>query len=241
MSQQHEDASIRLFDAQYQELGLGAQRLYPNESLLRFLGTRFFGLTPLERAGIRILEVGCGSGANLWMMAKEGFLAYGVDASPLAVSLARKHLRKKWGVSAIVEVARFDDLAYPSDWFDVVCDVVSLQHTTLAGSRNALDEIQRVLKPGGLFFSHRLSDRSVITNAPGAEWVDAATMARNPDPTLPIPHGGLLSFWNPDLVAQMYGEAGLEVVSIERDARTYQDGSLMEYLSIVGRKGEHDA
>lgn len=86
------DQAINVFDGQYQSKGLNAQRLYPNESLIQFLASRYFRLSESERKSIRLLEVGCGSGANLWMMAKEGFNTYGMDSSAKGLELARQHM-----------------------------------------------------------------------------------------------------------------------------------------------------
>ena len=78
------ELSVNHFDKEYHKYGLSAQRMYPNEALCRFLGSNgFFNVERKE--DIRILEVGCGSGANLWMIAKEGFDAYGLDASSAAI------------------------------------------------------------------------------------------------------------------------------------------------------------
>ena len=61
------DQSIEVFDRQYRSQGLGAQRRYPNESLIQFLANRYLKLSSAEIKATRVLEVGCGSGANLWM------------------------------------------------------------------------------------------------------------------------------------------------------------------------------
>ncbi len=78
----------------YLKKGLNAQRLYPNEALVQYFGNQ--GLLSGGKH-VRVLEVGCGSGANLWMMAKEGHDVCGIDYSDEALLLANKHLTKKWG------------------------------------------------------------------------------------------------------------------------------------------------
>jgi hypothetical protein len=66
-------------DDTYRRYGFAAQRRYPNEELVRFLARHFFPIPCAERAAVPILEVGCGSGANLWMIAREGFAAHGLS------------------------------------------------------------------------------------------------------------------------------------------------------------------
>ena len=68
--------------------------MYPNEELLRFFGSYYFGLPPEARRRLRMLEVGCGSGANLWMIAREGFEAHGLDLSQDGLTLCEEMLRK---------------------------------------------------------------------------------------------------------------------------------------------------
>src|SRR3989344_8080282 len=92
-------SSFALHERQYHTRGFAAQRRYPNEALVQFLAAHFFDLSKAARKRIKILELGCGSGANLWMLAREGFDTYGVDAAPTALSLCKKMLHS-WKVSA---------------------------------------------------------------------------------------------------------------------------------------------
>ena len=64
------------------------------------MASRFFKLSDQKKKEIRVLELGCGSGANLWMMAKEGLQVHGLDASSTALKLAKQHIEDKWGISA---------------------------------------------------------------------------------------------------------------------------------------------
>ena len=92
-----------------------AQRKYPNEELCRFMGRNFFSknLNELERQEIKILETGCGSGANIWMLAREGFATYGIDLSPEAIKLAELML-DSYGVGAKLSVQDMTCLLYTS-------------------------------------------------------------------------------------------------------------------------------
>ena len=233
MSSSAHETAQKVFDQQYQSLGLNAQRLYPNEALVQFVGSNYFGIPRPARNQIKILEVGCGSGANLWMMAKEGFDVHGLDSSAKGLEVAGDHLRDKWGVSAELKQGSFLELPYPDGMFDAAVDVVSLQHLGLEDSLAALHEIRRVLKPQARFFSYRLSDHSVMfERATPAERLDAATLTNISDPQLPLANNGPIAFWSPALARKMYSEAGLIMKGILRHARTYDDGALVEYLAI---------
>jgi ubiquinone/menaquinone biosynthesis C-methylase UbiE len=228
------DRTIEVFDRQYRGRGFGSQRTYPNESLIQFLASRYFKLNSDDRATVRVLEVGCGSGANLWMIAKEGFETHGIDSSEEAIALAQKHLHEKWGVTALLRHGSLLELPYPAAHFEVVVDVVSLQHLDLRSSRQALGEIARVLKPGGTLFSYRLSDQSAMRDA--GPRVDEVTLSDITQAGMPLAHNGATSFWSPAIAQQLYALAGLTVDAVERVGRTYANGMFVEYLSIVGVK-----
>ncbi len=66
---------------------------YPGEDVIRFVKGRFSQAE--EPARVRLLEVGCGNGANLWFMAREGFCVHGVDRSETAVHLACERLDRE--------------------------------------------------------------------------------------------------------------------------------------------------
>jgi ubiquinone/menaquinone biosynthesis C-methylase UbiE len=230
------DKAIEVFDQQYQEHGMRSQRSYPNESLIQFVAGNYFKMPLADRKNIRILELGCGSGANLWMLSKEGFDSYGIDSSQAGIELAAQHLRVKWGVEADLQKGSFTQLPYSNDFFDAVIDVVSLQHLNLNDSHLALQEVYRVLKQDGAFFSYRLSDHSVMYEHSGGGRIDAATVDNIADTTQPLANNGPVGFWSPTLTHLMYQKASLGVDAIERIGRTYSSGSYVEYLAIVGAK-----
>ncbi|OQA34681.1 MAG: putative S-adenosylmethionine-dependent methyltransferase [Betaproteobacteria bacterium ADurb.Bin341] len=235
MTKTHDD-SVSRFDQLFREKGIRSQRSYPNEQLIQFVAGNWFALAPEQRREIRILEVGCGSGANLWMLAKEGFSVYGIDSSAAGIAIAESHLRDKWGVSASLECGSVVDLPYGNGFFDAVVDVVTLQHLNLEDSARALAEIRRVLKPGGQFFSYRASDRCSMFLNSGADFVDAVTVSNVANTAMPLHGNGPMSFWGPALVRQIYLAQGFEVESIERHARTYGNCSCtVEYLAITAK------
>ena len=223
--------SIERFDQLFRELGVRAQRSYPNESMIQFVASNWFSLEFERRRSIRILEVGCGSGANLCMLDKEVFEA--------GLEIARAHLQDKWGVQANLECGSVTTLPYESSFFDAIIDVVTLQHLNLQDSASALAEIRRVLKPAGLFFSYRISDASSAFLNSGGEFVDAVTVDNVTNTDMPLHGNGPMSFWGASLARKMYLEQGLTVESLERVSRTYGSGTTcVEYLLIAAKKIE---
>jgi SAM-dependent methyltransferase len=88
----------------------------------------------------RILDVGCGTGANLLMLSKYGD-AEGVDISEDALAFCRERGLDK------VKLGAAEELPYDDGTFDLVTafDVVEHIDDDLAG----LSEMRRVLRPGG--------------------------------------------------------------------------------------------
>ena len=228
--------SINCFNDQYKNRGMSAQRMYPNESLIQFIALNYFKLDFDKRKKIKILEIGSGSGANLWMLAKEGFDVYGLDSSSKGTQLAKQHLNDKWGVDVNLTVGDFTNLPYEDNFFDAVIDVVSLQHINLNDTTKAFNQVMRVLKSSGKFFSYRLTDHSVMYKNGGGKLLDSSTIDNIADVNMPLANNGPIAFWSPVTCEQMYRKSELKIDSIEKIARTYANGMFVEYLSIYSHK-----
>lgn len=100
----------------------------------------------IDRAGFRpgdcVLDVGCGRGASLALMAQRGLLALGIDLDPAALAAARAGGRGGTLARADASALPFADAA-----FDGVLSECAL--ALMADRRAALSEWRRVLKPGG--------------------------------------------------------------------------------------------
>lgn len=121
--------------------------------------TRWFGADRLRRelveraglrAGLRVLDVGCGTG-TLAVYAKQlcpAAIVTGIDPDPRALARARRK-----AALGRVEV-RFDEgfgdaLPYPNASFDHVFSSFMLHHLEAPARRRLLEHVRRVLSPGG--------------------------------------------------------------------------------------------
>lgn len=96
--------------------------------------------------GTKVLDAGCGNGKNSVFLAEMGFNVYGFDLSNEAIKAAKKRLS-----SGHFVVSAVNQLPYKDKYFDVVIDV-GLFHCVPLNQRNqAIEEMIRVLKPGGYF------------------------------------------------------------------------------------------
>jgi SAM-dependent methyltransferase len=223
-----------IIEEHYERLGAAYQRKYPNEQFIVFLGMNFFAM-PLEaRKDIKVLELGSGSGANLWVIGREGFQAYGIDYSPAAVRFCKEAM-EKWGVQADVRLGDITALPYSSDEFGIIFDVVSVQHLNWKQHLDAWRETYRCLKPGGVFFSYHLGENSTTWNAQ-LETVDHCTVENVPA-GLPLAHNGNLCFLSANEVRKTLGEIGFVRINIERLVRSYNNQmQFVEYLCISAWK-----
>jgi ubiquinone/menaquinone biosynthesis C-methylase UbiE len=166
------------YENSYKVSGFSAQRLYPNEELLRFMGRNYFGIPINKRKNIKVLEIGSGSCSNLWMIDHEGFDAYGIDLSENAIKLGTKMLNH-WGAKGgKLRVASMTDLPYENEYFDVVVDVFSSYCLNESDFKVCLSEVNRVLKQGGRFFTYTPGKRSdAFLNHQSAELLDSSTLS----------------------------------------------------------------
>ncbi len=104
----------------------------------------------LARPGRRALDVGAGLGRHLVYLAENGFDVWGCDLSLDGVAECRQALAPR-GLAERVQVADMRALPYPDASFDLVLAINVLYHGTRADLVKALDEVRRVLVPGGLF------------------------------------------------------------------------------------------
>jgi len=99
----------------------------------------------------KLLELGCGAGnMSLWLATK-GYQVYGIDIAPTAIEWADEH-STKLGVSATFSVGSVVNLEeYADNVFDFVLDGHCL-HCIIGNDRaRCLENVNRILKPGGYF------------------------------------------------------------------------------------------
>ena len=224
------------YNETYAALGDQAQRRYPNEELVRFMARHFFHVPVHSRRDISVLEVGCGTGANLRMIAQEEFDTYGLDLSEQAVTIAQLFV-DKWG--GVVKAGSMTKIPFGDQEFSAVVDVFSSNCLPVLEFEKCLDEIYRVLKPGGLFFSYSPGKRSdaFLNHAP-AVLLDESTLDGIKRATSPFAGNNYpFRFIHPDEAAGLLDKHGFEVQYLETIERTYNGRSeRFQFVVIEGRK-----
>ncbi len=129
---------------------------YPFDSIVSTL----IRLKPvLKNKNPKLLEIGCAAGNNLIFAAKEGFSVYGLDASKVALKVAKTFFAENSYVGNFY-VGSFSELPFKNDFFDVVIERAALQHSPFNVAKKAVKEVRRVLKQDGYFYSEIASSKS---------------------------------------------------------------------------------
>jgi SAM-dependent methyltransferase len=222
----------KFYEQSYSEMGFGAQRRYPNEELCRFMGRNLFSIPHSDRSHVKVLEVGCGSGSNLWMIAKEGFSTFGIDLSEESLALCGQMMHK-YGVDAQLTAQDMCQTNFPASEFNFIVDVFSSYCLSKDLGVKFIAEIVRLLKPGGKFFSYFPSKRSDAFIRPGnSSLIDSDTLdsisrkdAAFSGQRYPF------RFMYPQEYKDLLISQGLDVTYLETVGRTYHNGS--EYFEFV--------
>lgn len=103
----------------------------------------------LKQQGVdSAIDVGCGIGRHVALLASEGFRTSAVDSSVEAVKKCRDWLHSS-ELSATISVAEARSLPYPRAFCDFILCWNVIYHTHRKGMVEALGETERVLRPNG--------------------------------------------------------------------------------------------
>jgi SAM-dependent methyltransferase len=136
-------------DADHHRRDVTESRLYTDDQLAKraFFERRAHALLErierLRRGPGRLLDVGCGIGTELRVARERGWRATGIELAAASLGVARDD-----GLDVIGEP--LGQVALPPASFDLVTVNHALEH--IPRVRPVLDEVRRVLRPGGLLF-----------------------------------------------------------------------------------------
>lgn len=143
---------------------------YANTPLLDY-DSRFLREV-LPREGV-LLDIGCGTGRHLIDLARSGMRCVGLDLSPHMVDLARAKLAEARLSAPVLRADMTAPLPFGAGAFD--CAICMFSTIGLVpGRKKRLDfltEVNRVLKPGGLFVLHVHNRLHNLFSAWGRWWL----------------------------------------------------------------------
>ena len=166
----------------------------------------------------RVLDIGCGLGRHLLLLAAEGFDAHGLDVSPTAVETCRRRLREA-GLSATVALGPMMVLQLPRGSFDAALAWNVLYHAKTGEIVKTIAGVRALLKAGGLLLTTFISTadgqlqrtRELVAEGK-AEEIDPGTFVIPGDTTTDkaLPH----HYSTEDEIRETF-LAGFDVLSLE--------------------------
>jgi len=115
-------------------------------------------LPPFKRHKIKnVLDLGCGAGRHCIYLAKNGFNVVGVDVSESALKMANTWVRKERLTNATFLQGTMTNIPFKNRHFDAVISVSVIHHAIKKDIVKTIDEVYRVLKKNGIFFTNLAS------------------------------------------------------------------------------------
>lgn len=152
---------LRFTDGKESDVRLNPIEFMVMNNPFRVLVQRFFEAPRLAEAAGEVphcgkaLEIGCGQGAGA-LIILERFRAETVDAFDYDLRMARLAKRRLARISLVRAVWQGDAtrIAAKDAAYDSVFDFGAVHH--IVDWRNAISEVNRVLRPGGIFFAQEV-------------------------------------------------------------------------------------
>ncbi len=141
------------------------------EKLFKPSKTEDYGIEIIPYNTDNILSIGISTGGSAEIRMARKYPSAKIIATTLdkkGMEFSKKVIAK-YGLSSQIKVKLEDvrdDMLYPNNSFDLVYARLVLHYLTFEELQKALDQINRVLRPGGLFYlvMHNKSDRTIIKN-----------------------------------------------------------------------------
>jgi tellurite methyltransferase len=112
-----------------------------------------------KRGFRRAIDIGCGIGRHALYLASEGFECMGIDASESGLAHARAQAQQA-GLSIDFRQAPFFALPVEDHSFEIAIAWNVVYHGDGEITRRAIEEVRRVLVPGGVYIGTQLSKRN---------------------------------------------------------------------------------
>lgn len=145
-------------------------RHYEDTPLLKY-DVRF--LEEALEPGGELLDIGCGTGRHLVELSARGFKCTGMDLSAHMVSLAQAKLLSSQLEAKIVQADMTQPLPFRDGAFgNVICMFSTIGLVPNAAARREfVDEVRRVLAPGGVFALHVHNRHHNLWSPWGRRWL----------------------------------------------------------------------
>ncbi len=146
-----------------------AALLWPDDFVIRF-----YKVELRKIRARRILEIGCGGGRHVYFFRLMGLEVVGMDVAASAIDFTRRRLEKDRLIQGVeLQVADATEIPYPDNSFDGILAWRFLHVLSRNDAQKCMDEIFRLIRPGGKVLLGTRSPRStnyeLIRSGKGAD------------------------------------------------------------------------
>jgi ubiquinone/menaquinone biosynthesis C-methylase UbiE len=101
------------------------------------------------RAGDKVIDVCCGTGAQVLEYGRHGIVATGIDISTSMLKIATRNIRRQKAVNVSFQLAAATNLPFPDGYFDYASISLGLHDKEKSIRYQIISEMKRVVKQDG--------------------------------------------------------------------------------------------
>ncbi len=201
--------------------------------MIRFIARNFYNVR--DRNAVKVLELGLGTGANLWFCAREGFRVSGVEFSQSGIERFEKRMKAENLSDKIDKIAQgdyFDKLdEFDENSFDALLDSYSLAYNDFERTKAIIEKGLNKLKRGGKFLSITPSAKNE-----GFEADENLGYHRVKPVSGSDAFTGVIRFCDEEDILRLYRGANYDISSLKRITQSVGDKIETDLFIIEGVK-----
>lgn len=128
---------------------------YPHVGIIKFIAKNFYKYK--DRKSIKVLELGAGTGANLWFCAREGFSVYALEGSDTAMEILIQRFKEENLQDNLIETLTGDYYtsldSITDNSIDAIIDMESLYCNPFDKTKEIIKKSFEKLKSSGVMCS----------------------------------------------------------------------------------------
>jgi SAM-dependent methyltransferase len=169
-------AQEREWEREYKNSKFLTKENKPQADVVRFV--KWLKENEIDIEGKTVLDLGCGTGRNSYYFAELGANVTGIEISKTAVDIANSNIvkdGKQIYAIAYIKKSIGEKFDFADESFDILLDVTSSNSLSEKEREIYLNETNRVLKKGGVFFTKALckdgdaNAKELLKKFPGKE------------------------------------------------------------------------
>jgi ubiquinone/menaquinone biosynthesis C-methylase UbiE len=111
----------------------------------------------IDKGYKKIMDLGCGTGRHTIHLAKQGFTVYATDISETGLKITQEKAQNLGIENIIYKQHDMTNIPFEDNEFDAILCIWTTGHGLLHDVKRNVDEMYRVIKPGGMVFADYVS------------------------------------------------------------------------------------